>query len=152
MTTAWRLCKRGRFPMAFDGRGAAASPGRWNPRGARAVYLAENRSLAALEVLANAGARELLASASWTIVPVHFDPAWVHLPRKLPADWRTTPAPASTRALGGAWLAGKATPLLRVPSAVTLGEFNYLLNPLHNDFPKVEIGKPEDFTFDGRVL
>jgi RES domain-containing protein len=34
---------------------------------------------------------------------------------------------------------------------VTLGEFNYLLNPHHADFARITLGKPEPFSFDGRL-
>jgi len=32
------------------------------------------------------------------------------------------------------------------------GELNYLLNPAHQNFRKIAIGKPEKFTFDPRLL
>ena len=37
-------------------------------------------------------------------------------------------------------------------TALTGGETNYLLNPAHPDFKKVNIGKPEPFAFDPRLL
>jgi RES domain-containing protein len=41
---------------------------------------------------------------------------------------------------------------MRVPSAVTRGEFNYLLNPRHPDFDRLGIGKAVRFRFDSRAL
>jgi RES domain-containing protein len=43
------------------------------------------------------------------------------------------------------------SPVLRVPSVVTLGEFNYVLIPIHPEFRRLTIGPPEAFTFDARV-
>jgi len=149
--TAWRLCKRKRAAEAFDGRGAEKTPGRWNAAGLRAIYTAENRSLAALEVLANAEDKSLLTAVSWVTIPVQFDPVLVHAPKKFPEDWRQVPAPESTRSFGALWLKELRSVVLRVPSAVTLGEFNYVLNPLHPDFSKLKIGSPEAFSFDARL-
>lgn len=137
---------------AFEGHGAAKYPGRWNPMGVRVVYAAENRSLAALEVLANAGERDVLTKAKWSIVSVHFDQSLVHAPSRIPNDWQKVPAPDSTRVFGGNWVTKATSVVLKVPSAVTLGEFCYVLNPLHPDFAKVEIGAVEAFSFNARTL
>ena len=151
MITAWRLCSAKRAAAAFDGRGAERYPGRWNLTGVRVAYAAESRSLAALETLVNAGEREVLTAADWVAIPVEFDRAQVYVPARFPSDWRLVPAPESTRKLGSDWAARKELPVMRVPSAVTLGEFNYVLNPLHPDFGTLRIGKPEPFKFDTRV-
>jgi RES domain-containing protein len=42
--------------------------------------------------------------------------------------------------------------VLKVPSAVTLVEFNYLLNPEHRDFASIEIGDPQPFKLDYRLI
>ena len=42
--------------------------------------------------------------------------------------------------------------VLRVPSAVTEGEYNYLLNPAHVDFKKLIIGRMEAFKLDPRLI
>jgi len=151
LITAWRICKARHAPAAFDGRGAAAFPGRWNPPGVRAVYTSENRSLAQLEVLANAEDRDLLTAAEWTLIPARFDPELLHVPEKFPDDWRQVPAPDSTRRFGGDWIKKGVSPVLRVPSVVTLGEFNYILNPAHPEFRRLTIGQPEAFAFDARI-
>jgi len=148
---AWRLCQRKWAARAFDGHGAALYPGRWNRAGARVVYVAESRSLAALEVLANVADKTLLTHAQWILIPVQFDPALVFIPERVPPKWRHVPAPEATRDFGQQWLAAARHPAMRVPSAVTLGEFNYLLNPLHPAFGRLEIGKPEVFDFDPRL-
>jgi RES domain-containing protein len=152
LITAWRIVKAAAAAAAFEGHGAAKFPGRWNPLGVRVVYAAENRSLAALEVLANTGDRDELVKASWSIIPVRFDPRLVFAPTRVPPNWREVPAPDSTRLFGGDWATKGMSAVLRVPSAVTLGEFCYILNPLHSDFAKVEIGAVEDFSFNARTM
>jgi RES domain-containing protein len=39
-----------------------------------------------------------------------------------------------------------------VPSVVTPGEWNFLLNPLHPDFPKVQPGAASPFRPDPRLI
>ncbi len=151
MITAWRLCRKSQASEAFLGLGAAQFPGRWNHAGLPAVYLAENRSLAALEVLVHAEDRTLLAAASWVIFPVRFDPALIHAPKRFPGDCRAIPIRDSTRQFGSRWLETGAKPVLRVPSAVILGEFNYLLNPQHAAFTQIQIGESKPFRFDARL-
>jgi RES domain-containing protein len=41
--------------------------------------------------------------------------------------------------------------VLRVPSVVTAGEFNFILNPRHPDFARLKLGLPEPFAFDARL-
>jgi RES domain-containing protein len=42
--------------------------------------------------------------------------------------------------------------VLKVPSAVVPGEYNFLLNPNHKYFQKVKILNIESFTFDERLF
>jgi RES domain-containing protein len=65
LTTVWRICNKARLADAFDGRGAAEYPGRWNNAGVAVVYTAESRSLASLEVLVHAEDTRLLAAVQW---------------------------------------------------------------------------------------
>jgi RES domain-containing protein len=41
--------------------------------------------------------------------------------------------------------------VLRVPSALEPGSHNFLLNPLHPDFNRIRIGRPQRFPFDSRL-
>jgi RES domain-containing protein len=40
---------------------------------------------------------------------------------------------------------------LKVPSAVVRGGFNYLLNPHHPGFSRLEVSEPEEFELDRRL-
>lgn len=152
MITAWRICKEKRLATAFDGRGAAENPGRWNSAGVPIAYAAESRSLASVEVLVHAEDTSLLDAIRWLVVPVAIEESLVCVPKRFPDDWRTVPAPASTRAFGDEWVGSATSVVIRVPSVVTPGEFNYLINPRHTDFKRLKIGSPEPFSFDLRLL
>ena len=151
MIRAWRLCKRSRVAGAFDGRGAAQNPGRWNGSGVAVVYTAESRSLASLEVLVHTEDTQVLAAVNWAMIPVSMDESLVEILQALPVDWRQLPAPLSTREVGTRWVAESRSAVLQVPSLVVDGEFNYILNPRHADFARLEIGEPLGLSFDPRL-
>jgi RES domain-containing protein len=78
---------------------------------------------------------------------------WVALSRwSLPAEWRVEPPPPSTKAVRDAWVRGKRSAVLALPSVIIPGDLNYLLNPAHPAFKRIAIGKPERFAFDPRLL
>ena len=70
----------------------------------------------------------------------------------LPADWRELAARERLQAIGTAWAKQLSSAVLAVPSAVIPAESNYLLNPLHPAFAKIEIGEPQTFITDLRLI
>jgi RES domain-containing protein len=147
----WRIVQRRFAKFAFSGEGARRFGGRWNSPGHRVIYTAESQSLAALEMLVHLDSELLLQN--YFAIPVTISARLIqHFPTSaLPKNWRTYPAPPSTRALGDAWLLEDASPVLQVPSAVIASESNFLLNPAHPLFRKLRIGKPTHFHFDPRL-
>lgn len=152
MVTGWRIVKSRRVRSAFDGEGARLYGGRWNSPGTRVVYVAGSVSLAVLEVLVHLGDAGVLSS--YSLCGVEFDDGLIEpLDRsRLPHDWRSYPAPPGLRRIGDAWVRDGSSAVLEVPSAVVEQESNYLLNPQHPDFASVNVGKPEPFGFDERLL
>jgi RES domain-containing protein len=70
----------------------------------------------------------------------------------LPKNWKASPAPAKLQAIGDDWVASGRSAVLRVPSILVPGEFNFLLNPRHRDFPNLRIGNLTRFHFDPRLM
>jgi RES domain-containing protein len=70
----------------------------------------------------------------------------------LPEDWNALPESNSTREIGTKWAIEKRSVVLGVPSVVIPRELNFLLNPEHPDFSKVEIGNPKPVGWDPRLL
>jgi RES domain-containing protein len=58
----------------------------------------------------------------------------------------------STQKLGDWWLESQLSAVLTVPSFVVKGEHNFLLNPAHPDFGRIEIEPPAIFRFDERLF
>ena len=150
MPRAWRLVRKKFAKTAFDGEGAAKFGGRWNSPGTRIVYASETLSLAALETLVHLNP---LVPIRYVCFPVDFDDCLVEkLPaKKLPRDWKTQPPGPSIKAIGDAWAREACSAVLQVPSVLVPIESNLLLNPLHPDFGKIKLGKPQPFAFDPRL-
>ena len=72
-------------------------------------------------------------------------------PASLPDDWRTYPAPPSTRRIGDAWLSEGRSLAIKVPSVTVRGQHNYLINPAHPDFAGIEVSDSEPLDLDPRI-
>lgn len=154
MTRAWRIVRKKRLADAFTGEGARLGGGRWNQRGIPVVYVSETLSLATLELFVHLTRNDLKLCRSLLAIPVEIpaslklDKVWL---KELPPDWRTSPPPSSTKALGTAWAEKGNSAVLLVPSAIIPEEHNLVLNPRHPDFRKIKTGKPCAFMIDKRM-
>jgi RES domain-containing protein len=150
VASAWRLTKTKYLAAAWDGEGARKTGGRWNSVGTAVVYTSATLSLALVETLVHLSSSVLPA---YSAIPIEFDDALVTALRleDLPSNWSGHPAPAATQAIGDAWVRGAESAILSVPSVPVPVEVNYVLNPKHRDFRRVQIGKPVRFPFDPRL-
>jgi len=151
MPRAWRICKSRHAAHVSSGEGARLHGGRWTSAGLSVVYASESLSLSVLEVLAHVSA-DALANYSW------FE---IEIPEKLvrgldlgllPAGWRAYPAPQGLRVIGDEWIRSGASAVLKVPSAITVREYNFLINPAHEGFGKIVFGGEEPLDIDARIL
>ena len=151
MPTIWRVVKRRHAATAFDGQGARRFGGRWNSAGRRAVYASASKSLAALEILVHLDVAQPLPR----LVAFAFDIDARQIERlaidRLPRHWRTLRGLSATQRLGDEWLASGRCMALAVPSVIVPEELNYLLNPEHPAFARLEPGKPLPFLLDPRL-
>ena len=69
-------------------------------------------------------------------------------------DLRDDPALAdlSTEQLGDWWLDSRASAVMQLPSLVIAGEHNFLLNPVHSEFARIQVEPPAIFHFDERLF
>ena len=152
MIRVWRLCQAAHQATAFSGEGARRYGGRWHHKGQAAIYTAATQSLAALEILVH---------VDTDLAPNDFVAFAVEIPdvividkissTDLPANWREEYPPACCQLLGGNWLNHGKAAVLSVPSAVIPDENNFILNPLHPDFEKLNIQQAVAFSFDRRL-
>lgn len=116
------------------------------------VYTSATLSLAVLELLVHTDPEDLPADlmAVPASLPVKVRRQEV-TPSDLPRTWRQYPAPLATQTLGTDWANARKSTVLVVPSAIVPQERNYVLNPAHPDFRRLEVGKAEPFTLDTRL-
>lgn len=152
MLSAYRIVKRRFAKTAFSGEGARLNGGRWNSVGVPLAYVAQSRSLATVEMLVHLDSTTPLQK--YVLIEAFFPSAIVQSVKleDLPANWNRTPAPRSLQAFGDAWARSAKSAVLRVPSVIIPGEFNYLINPIHRDFRKLKIAPAAPFRFDKRLL
>lgn len=145
----FRLCQARWAANAWSGEGAVRYAGRWHFAGAPVAYTATSRSLAALEILVHLEIRH--APPGFVLISAEV-PGELIAVLDPPAGWDALPPGDAPRRAGATWLRSRSSAALRVPSLVVRGEHNVLLNPLHPDFGRIEIGEPEPFAFDPRLL
>ncbi len=154
---AYRVVKAKRKGEAFSGEGARKAGGRWTSKGMQAVYASSALSLAVLEILMHLEDAALLDS--YGFFPMTLPKSLVQtIPvNSLPRNWADFPAPMEVQAIGDAWLRGGSSAVLQIPSAAFQGiprdlqETNYLLNPDHPDFDRIEIGPFQQLRLDRRL-
>lgn len=144
---------RQRFAGSLSGKGAATLGARWNSAGTELIYTAANRSLAMAEVAVH---------LSYSALPTDFVMLTIFVPHDvsskkltltdLPIDWNNFPYSASTQTIGDRFTNENKHCLFVVPSVVTQGDHNILINPGHPDFKRIKIVKVEKFPFDKRIF
>ncbi len=137
------------FARQLIGEGAKLFGGRWNLVGQACLYACESKSLCALEYAANVIREEMPDDLSFTTYEILNDSWRSFQPKDLPSDWMNVPPPKSTMEWGSKALQG--TFIIRVPSVIVPSEHNFVINPLHPDFKKLNIKDVESFTFDRRI-
>lgn len=146
----YRLVKQKWADSPFDGEGAKLFGGRWNNKGHACVYLAENPSLAILEVLVHLSEAQLMDAYVLYQMDVPLNLVMKTPLDALPAQWNATASSPETAAFGDVWLDSKVSLALAVPSVLS-PDWNYLLNVGHPAFEGVvDKAVQIDFEFDVR--
>ncbi|RKD12858.1 hypothetical protein BCY91_11490 [Pelobium manganitolerans] len=139
------------YAHRLDGEGARIYGGRWNTEGIPAVYFASSRALALLEVLVHLPTG--LMPDDFCMANFEVETAYTEISaEKLPNGWNNIPFEQSTQVIGNRFLKQKEFLLLRVPSAIIKGEYNYIANPAHPDISKLKLLQKEPFSFDQRLI
>ena len=151
MPLYYRIVQRHWAPDALSGEGARLYGGRWNTSGTAAVYLAESRALAALEILVHAP-REALR-LSWVIIEVEISDALIEKApiTKLPDTWRNQPSSLEAQLFGARWLRDQRNLALQLPSVVIPEEHSLLVNPRFSETQMLKPKKVQPFSFDPRL-
>lgn len=150
----WRLSGK-QYARALDGGYGLFFDGRWNTVGHAVTYCATSPSLCVLEKLVHVEDPSLLPELVMITYEVS-DAIGVQEIQiaDLPTDWRRHEA--WTQETGDSWHERRATPLLRVPSAIVplarSPDLNILINHAHPDAADVRLISEEPFIFDPRLF
>ncbi|MGB7393806.1 MAG: RES domain-containing protein [Pricia sp.] len=144
-----------KYIHSLSGIGAERFGGRWNNKGTRVVYTAASRALAMAETA---------VQPNFDILPDRYHIAEIEVPDNLPiytinlksifngGEWTSPQALSLTKSWGTFVLSRKKYPVIKAPSVVVRGDFNYLLNPYHPDFDRIKVVDIEPFLFDERLF
>lgn len=137
---------------SLSGRGAERYGGRWNSKGIPVIYCSESRALAVTEIVAYTPPGIIPEGYVLNIIEIPYAPSDQCLITKaaLPEGWKNIPT--EKKQFGDTFLKAKHCLVVQVPSALVDGEFNYLLNPRHPDFPKVKVLETLPFNFNERLF
>ena len=72
--------------------------------------------------------------------------------RDLPRNWKEIPWPQATQEIGTKWMSQAKHVVVSVPSVVVPMERNFLLNPGHPAFSKIQIGPALPLEIDPRLF
>ncbi|HET8828300.1 MAG TPA: RES family NAD+ phosphorylase [Pelobium sp.] len=139
------------FSENLSGEGAKIYGGRWNSEGVPAVYFASSRALAVLEVLVHLPTG--LLPNNFCMARFKVDDNFTEFKSdELPDKWEIYPFLKQTQLMGNQFFKRNESLLLKVPSAIVSGEFNYVANPLHSDIKKIKFLDKVKFSFDDRLM
>ncbi|HPT13639.1 MAG TPA: RES family NAD+ phosphorylase [Bacteroidales bacterium] len=137
----------------LSGRGAELTGGRWNSKGTAMVFTSESRALCAVEIAVHIplGILPLDYLLITIEIPdrIRYDEV---SPEDLPDGWNSMPYGTLTRKTGDNFVKEMKSAVMKVPSAVIPGEFNFLVNPKHPDSSLITIRSTQPFKFDSRLF
>ena len=137
----------------LSGMGAEITGGRWNNRGTRVLYTSDSRALCTAEIAVH---------MPIGLIPKDYHLLTLDIPDKipyklidsesLPKNWKKFPYSSITQEIGEDFISKNEFLLLKVPSAVVQGDFNFLINPEHSEFENIKLIGKEKFNFDERLF
>lgn len=120
------------------------------------IYTAGSVALACLENLAHRSGTSLISgNFSIAIISIADEIKIENISNTdlvtINSNWTWVDNYPITQKIGNNWLNSGKSAVLKVPSAIIDLEYNYLLNPNHNDFAKIKVVEINRFAFDPRL-
>lgn len=150
----YRIEREKYLETTLSGIGASLTKGfRWNSLNTRLVYTSESRSLATLEVTVHLDLSEdLPTDRHYVEIEIPEDLTILEVNAEdLPDGWDAKPPVIVTQTIGDDFVAENQAAILKVPSAIVPGEYNYLINPGHEDAGRIKVKGRVRMGFDGRL-
>lgn len=148
----YRLAKA-KYANDMTGKGAEISGGRWNSKGTAMIYTGASRALCTTEIAVH---------MPLGIIPIDYQMVTIAIPddmaiyepgtAELPSNWHDKPHGHATQVMGDAFVREHKFAVMKVPSAVVEGDYNYLINPCHPNASSISIIESRSFIFDTRMF
>ncbi len=131
---------------------ASGNPARWNPKDIKMIYTAQSKALACLENVVHRNANGLQQNFRVLLIEIPDNVPMEEVKEvNLMTGWQHFENMPYTQSLGNQWIRDAKSAVLKVPSVIIKGEFNYLLNPAHEAYQAIRLLKSELFEFDSRI-
>ena len=150
----YRIDREKRRHQSLSGEGAELYGGRWNFPGHRAVYCAGSRSLAILEMLVHIDLKYQMPEDR-ILLSIEIA-AEVRIKSKeifdLENGWNDFLYNEHSQKVFGDFVRENQAAVLSVPSVIVPEEYNFILNPLHPDFSKIQVTNIRALNLDPRIV
>jgi len=135
----------------LEGIGGLLVAGRWHEKGNPVVYFSQSRSLALLEYLVHLDDYDFLPPdiVIITLKIPSSAPLLNSEPKIVNRGWEDSIH--ISRGIGTDFLKKNEGTVLQVPTVIVPGEYNFIVNPLHEGISKLKIVNTEAFILDPRI-
>ncbi len=148
----YRLSRK-KYAKELSGKGAVLSGNRWNSKGIEIIYTSDSRALAMAEVAVHLTLATIPKDFVFLEISIPDTIEILELNKKrLPKQWNSFPNHPETQILGDSFIREQKYAVMKVPSAVVQGDFNFLMNPHHPKFGGIKILAEFPFLFDQRLF
>ena len=134
---------------------SSGSANRCNTKGQQVIYTGSSRSLSSLELVVHRGSIQPTTTYTVMVISIADDDYLIKQVQvnDLPSTWRTLAGYSALQMIGSAWYNSQETLVLKVPSAIVVYEYNYIINTEHPEFSrKIQLVRTEDYFWDSRLL
>lgn len=131
---------------------ASGMRGRWNSAGNKVIYTYETVTLALLENLVRRQGVGFNSDFKIMFIEIPDDAVVESITETdLEAGWRDPNDYSQCQPLGDRWFSAVEALVLKVPSAVMPLSYNFVVNTLHPDYPRVSLVGVTDLMPDPRI-
>lgn len=147
----YRLSKS-TFKTDLSGKGAEIAGGRWNSVGVSMIYTSSSRALCVAEVAVHLPLQILPKGYYMIELIIPDNNIEIINPSSLAKNWKKNPPIQLTKQIGDDFIKAQHHLILKVPSAVVEGEYNFLINPIHSQIKQCKSSLTKPFQFDERLF
>ena len=147
----WRIVT-GPHPV-WSGEGARLFGQRWNPAGMTTIYAGTSFAVCLVEILVHANRKSPPSAARFVEAVAPDDVSRETFGPGAHPGWNDLDDLSVAQAFGRAWIQGRRSALLFVPSVVTGGrDTNAVVNPDHPDAARIAVGPEAPVALDPRLF